>query len=158
MKVFMITWGLLCVFVTVGLFVVYSTDRLPGAPTPQAEYAQILTEAECSPCEENLKRLTKATEGAEVDLHASINAENLAHLKQTTEEFQKVLDRHPRRGAELTEGLSPELLDKAQQLFDKYGMEEGLVRLRESVRRFERPPRKQREHRDPSVDAPDDSP
>ena len=63
MKVFMITWGLFCVLVIVGLFIAYATDNLPGVPTPQAEYAQgeNLTE-ECSPCEENLKQLKEAME------------------------------------------------------------------------------------------------
>ena len=40
------------------------------------------------------------------------------------------------------EGLSPERFDKAQQLIDQYGMEEGLRRLREvdpdAARQFER--------------------
>ena len=53
--------------------------------------------------------------------------------------------------AELTEELSPERFDKAQQLIDQYGTEEGLRRLRESdpeaARRFER-------DRRPSRDAP----
>ena len=60
--------------------------------------------------------------------------------------------------AELTEGLSLERFDKAQQLIDQYGSEEGLRRLRESdpeaARQFER------EQRTPPVrsepDAPDD--
>lgn len=64
MKVFMITWGVLCFLVIVGLFLAYATDQLPGVPAPQAEYAQgeILTEDEYSPCEENLKRLKEARE------------------------------------------------------------------------------------------------
>ena len=64
MKVFLITWGLLCFLVIVGLFIAYATDQLPGVPAPQAEYAQgeILTEDECSPCEENLKQLKEAME------------------------------------------------------------------------------------------------
>ena len=51
MKVFMITWIVLCFLVVVGLFIAYATDNLPGVPTPQAEYAQgeSLTEEECSP-------------------------------------------------------------------------------------------------------------
>lgn len=44
--------------------------------------------------------------------------------------------------AELSQGLSPERFDKAQQLIDEYGTEEGLRRLRESypaaARRLER--------------------
>ena len=73
MKVFMITWGLFCLLIIVGLFIAYTTNQLPGAPTPQAVYTQILTEDECSPCEENLKRLTEAMERAGIDLQSSIN-------------------------------------------------------------------------------------
>ena len=56
--------------------------------------------------------------------------------------------------AELTEGLSPDRFDKAQQLIDQYGTEEGLRRLRQSdpdaARRFERERRPV-----PSHDVPD---
>lgn len=64
MKVFLITWVLLCFLVIIGLFIAYATDNLPGVPAPQAEYAQgeSLTEDECSPCEENLKQLKEAME------------------------------------------------------------------------------------------------
>ena len=60
MKVFMITWGLFCLLVIVGLFIAYATDQLPGVPAPQQ--VGLETEEECSPCEENLKRLKKAME------------------------------------------------------------------------------------------------
>ena len=72
MKVFMITWGLFCFLVIVGLVIAYATDQLPGVPTPKAEYAQdeILTEEECSPCEENLKRLKEAMERWERERNA----------------------------------------------------------------------------------------
>ncbi len=60
MKVFMITWGLFCVLVIVGLFIAYATDQLPGVPAPQQ--VELETEEECSPCEENLKRLKEAME------------------------------------------------------------------------------------------------
>lgn len=64
MKVFMIAWVVFCFLVIAGLFIAYATDNFPGVPVPQAEYAQgeILTEDECSPCEENLKRLKAAME------------------------------------------------------------------------------------------------
>ena len=70
MKVFMITWGLFCVLVIVGLFIAYATDNLPGVPAPQSrsedpdKLGQVGLEAEeeCSPCEENLKRLKEAME------------------------------------------------------------------------------------------------
>ena len=56
--------------------------------------------------------------------------------------------------AELSEGLSPERFNRAQQLIERYGREEGLRRLRESdpeaARRFERERRPV-----PSRNAPD---
>ena len=69
MKVFMITWGLFCVLVIVGLFIAYATDNFPGVPALQ----QVGLEAEedCSPCEENLKRLRKAMERAERERKAA---------------------------------------------------------------------------------------
>ncbi len=70
MKVFMITWGLLCFLVVVGLLIAYATDQLPGVRAPQSRSEDpdksgqvgLETEEECSPCEENLKRLKKAME------------------------------------------------------------------------------------------------
>ena len=70
MKVFMITWGLFCVLVIVGLFIAYATDNLPGVPTPQppsegpnsSGQVGLEAEAECSPCEKNLKQLKEARE------------------------------------------------------------------------------------------------
>ena len=70
MKVFMITWGLFCVLVIVGLFIAYATDNFPGVPAPQSrsedpdKSGQVGVEAEeeCSPCEENLKQLKEAME------------------------------------------------------------------------------------------------
>ena len=70
MKVFMITWGLFCVLVIVGLFIAYATDNFPGVPAPQSRsedpdksgQVELEAEEECSPCEENLKRLKEAME------------------------------------------------------------------------------------------------
>ena len=79
MKVFMITWVVFCFLVVVGLFIAYATDNLPGVSAPQSrsedpdlsrmpmnrhksEQVGLETEAECSPCEENLKRLKEAME------------------------------------------------------------------------------------------------
>ncbi|RKU07124.1 hypothetical protein C6502_17780 [Candidatus Poribacteria bacterium] len=70
MKVFLVTWGLFCVLVIVGLFIAYATDQLPGVLAPQSrsedpdKSGQVGVEAEeeCSPCEENLKRLKEAME------------------------------------------------------------------------------------------------
>ena len=68
MKVFMITWGLLCFLVIVGLLIAYATDQLPGVPAPQQ--VELETEEECSPCEENLKRLKEAMEQWERERNA----------------------------------------------------------------------------------------
>lgn len=69
MKVFMITWVVFCFLVIVGLFIAYATDNFPGVPSPQSrsedpdKSGQVRPEMEeCSPCEENLKRLKKAME------------------------------------------------------------------------------------------------
>ena len=81
MKVFMITWGLFCVLVIVGLFIAYATDNFPGVPAPQSRsedlpihrhsrpvgtdksgQVELETEEDCSPCEENLKQLKEAME------------------------------------------------------------------------------------------------
>ena len=47
MKLFLITWGLFCVLVVVGLFIAYATDNFPGVPVPQQ--VEMQTEADCSP-------------------------------------------------------------------------------------------------------------
>ena len=73
MKVFMITWIALCFLVVVGLFIAYATDNFPGVPAPQSRSESpdksgqvgLETEEECSPCEENLKRLKEVIEQTE---------------------------------------------------------------------------------------------
>lgn len=42
MRVFLITWVVLCFLIIVGLFITYATDQLPGAPASK----QIGLEAE----------------------------------------------------------------------------------------------------------------
>ena len=82
MKVFMITWGLFCFLVVVGLFIVYAMDQLPGVPVAQSrsedpdKSGQVGLEAEeeCSPCEENLKRLKEAMERWERERKATVVA------------------------------------------------------------------------------------
>ena len=64
--------------------------------------------------------------------------------------------------AELTEGLSADPADKAQQLIDQHGTEEGLRRLRESdpdaARQFERDRRPSRDAPKSDESPPEDSP
>ena len=89
MKVFMITWVVFCFLVIVGLFIAYATDQLPGVPVPQSRsedpdpvpmnqhksgQVELETETECSPCEENLKRLIKARERWEQERKAQAAA------------------------------------------------------------------------------------
>ncbi len=87
MKVFLVTWGLFCLLVIVGLFLAYATDNFPGVLAPQSRSEdlpihrhsrQVGTDKseqvglevedsrdraeECSPCEENLARLRKVLE------------------------------------------------------------------------------------------------
>ena len=79
MKVFLITWVVFCFLVIVGLFIAYATDNLPGVPAPQSRsedpdksgQVELETEEECSPCEENLKRLKEAMERAEHERKAA---------------------------------------------------------------------------------------
>ena len=64
--------------------------------------------------------------------------------------------------AELSRELSTDPADKAQQLIDQYGTEEGLRRLRksdpEAARQFESVPRPGRERRNlPTHDTSDDA-
>ena len=68
MKVFMITWGLFCLFIIAGLFIAYATDNFPGVPSSQQVEPD--TEEDCSPCEENLKRLKEAQHRQERDRNA----------------------------------------------------------------------------------------
>ena len=82
MKGFMITWVVFCFLVIVGLFIAYATDNLPGVPASQSRSEDpdksgqigLETEEECSPCEENLKRLKKAIEQAEREREAQAAA------------------------------------------------------------------------------------
>lgn len=88
MKVFMITWVVFCFLVIVGLFIAYATDNLPGVPVAQSgsedpdKPEQVGLEIEdsrnraeeCSPCEENLKRLIKARERWERERKATVVA------------------------------------------------------------------------------------
>ena len=69
MKVFMIAWVVFCFLVIVGLFIAYATDQLPGVPASQQ--VELEAEDECSPCEENLKRLKQAMERAERERKAA---------------------------------------------------------------------------------------
>jgi hypothetical protein len=70
MKLFLITWGLFCLLVIMGLFIAYATDQLPGVPAPkqvglQVEDSRNGAEEGCSPCEANLARLQKLLEQQE---------------------------------------------------------------------------------------------
>ncbi len=55
--------GITLFFSHCGVFIAYATDNLPGIPASQQ--VELETEEECSPCEENLKRLKEAMERAE---------------------------------------------------------------------------------------------
>ena len=60
MKVFLITWGLFCFLVIVGLFIAYATDTLPMQPQKQLAIDSLEADENCSPCAENIARLNKA--------------------------------------------------------------------------------------------------
>ena len=79
MKVFIITWGLFCLLVIVGLFIAYATDQLPGVSVLQQ--VELETEVECSPCEENLKRLKEAMEQWERERKAQAAADTASQAE-----------------------------------------------------------------------------
>ena len=72
-----------CFLVIVGLFIAYATDNLPGVPTPKSRagdpdlsgIVELETEEECSPCEENLKRLKMAQQRWERERKAAAMSE-----------------------------------------------------------------------------------
>ena len=65
MRVFLVTWVVFCFLVIVGLFIAYAMDTFPMQPQKQSAIDSLEAEGDCSPCEENLKRLRKAMERAE---------------------------------------------------------------------------------------------
>ena len=77
MKVFLIAWVVFCFLVIAGLLIAYATDNFPGVSAPQR--VEIETEEECSPCEENLKRLKQAMERAERERKAQAVAASDTH-------------------------------------------------------------------------------
>ena len=70
MKMFMVTWFLVCFLVIAVLFIAYATDHLPGVPV--AQHVSLETKETCSPCEENLKRLREARERWERERKAQV--------------------------------------------------------------------------------------
>lgn len=111
MKVFLITWGVFCVLVVVGLFIAYATDNLPGVPTPQQ--VGLEAAAECSPCEENVKRLKKAMEQSQKTaemFYREGTDDNLGQLQKTLETFDSelsALEREKNKAAK-TAGQPPD--------------------------------------------------
>lgn len=109
MKAFLITWGLFCFLVVVGLFIAYATDNLPGVPSPK----QVGLETdECSPCEDNIKRLKQAMEqlqkaGATFDHERTDdNREQLKKALETLDSAIIPLEREKNKAAEES-GQSP---------------------------------------------------
>ena len=90
------------------------------------------------------------------------NLVNKAHVHHGAEHLHETQNVES-QAMQLREQLSPERFDKARQLIDQYGTEEGLRRLRESdpdaARQFERhrpiSPRKQGENKEPAREVPD---
>ena len=92
MKVFLITWGLLCFLVIVGLLIAYTTDKLPGVSV--AEPVALETTGECSPCEENIARIKEAmeqTQKTSETFYLEQTDENLEQFKKTLETFDREL-------------------------------------------------------------------
>ena len=114
------------------------------------------------------RRRSEDANGASVPSDVPPSPSDLPDMVESTPSPQSVADLEKQLTpegieAELSQGLSLERFDKAQDLIDQYGTEEGLRRLRESdpdaARQFERhppvSPRKQGESRGPGRDAPD---
>ena len=102
-------------------------------------------------------RFSEDTQRAPVRSDVHVSPSNLPDMVKPTPSPQSVADLEKQLtlegiDAELSEGVSAEHFDKAQQFIDQYGTEEGLRRLRkidpEAARQFER-------ERRPSRDAPD---
>ena len=120
------------------------TTQLASVPDSQQ------VEDECSPCEENLKHLKKARERWEREHNAQVapvSPSDPPGITKPTPSHPSVADIEKQLTpmgieSELSEGVSTDSFDKAQQLIDDYGTEEGLRRLREmapeAARRFER--------------------
>ena len=142
MKVFMITWGLFCLLVVVGLIIVYATDNFPGVPAPQQ--VEMETEDECSPCEENLKRLTEAMEAGN-DLPAAINAENVSDEKQYAEylAFSDKLEASIKNAENMSDKKKREKKAYAEQLrafvaYQRNTSAENLARVEQASEEFQK--------------------
>lgn len=91
MKIFLIAWGILCFLVIVGLFIVYTTDELPGDPASQQVKLPAPMVEDCSPCTENSARLKKVIQQAERERasKAAKNIERLARLKKVIQQVER---------------------------------------------------------------------
>ena len=119
---------------------------LDGAPMPHGHHGEDAASAG-----------TGSFEDFPARSDSPLSSSDLSRVVESTPSSQSVEDIEKQLTpagieAELTEGLSPERFNNAQQLIDEYGSEEGLRRLKESdpeaARQFER-------RRRPSRDAPD---
>ena len=92
MKVFLIIWTVICLLVVAGLVVAYATDLLPRVKV--SSFPLGVVEADCSPCEENVKRLKEALRRAESGHRVSPTTEHGEQLKTATEELIKAFEKN----------------------------------------------------------------
>ena len=125
------------------------TDGGKQTPTGEGEYQQQISDATVSvsveergevPAHSEASPVTDAPSGPIGAAHIHHGEENI-HEPPAAESLK----------TQLKERLSPERFNKAQQLIDQYGSEEGLRRFRqmdpEAARQFESVPRPERERR-----------
>ena len=122
MKTFLVAVSSFCLCGILLCFLAYATGnfpipkvtKLPSVPVPPQQATTVETDPLCSPC-----------------------VERMASLLEMMEQVVTPLDRE----ADGWNGVSPEQREKAKQLFDQYGTEEGLRRLRgsdpDAARKFE---------------------
>lgn len=138
MKAFLVTVSTLCVSGILLCFLAYATGNFPFVPTvydikkpTQAqkvvmETSSVETDAQCTPCVEKMASILEM-----------IETEWEADMTALFEQSVKTVETDAHRWV----WLSSEQREQAQQLFDQYGTEEGLRRLREmdpdAARRFE---------------------
>ena len=139
MKVFLVMISSLCLCGILVCFWAYATNRLPGVPTVAAPETSVVEDPLCSPCVERMASLLEMIEQEwEGDL--------MAFLEQPVTPSETAA--HSRAG------LSPAQREKAKQLFNQYGSEEGLRHLRETdpdaARQYE-PPVRSKSGDDPST-------
>ena len=144
MKAFLVTVSSLCLCGILLCFLAYATGNFPFVPRVYDRVFGVVKfdNSENLPKPTQLQQVVMQTPSIETDPLCSPCVERMVLLmetiKQEWEEKQLIPIKNAAQG---WAKLSPEQREKAKQLFDQFGTEEGLRRLRESdpeaARRFE---------------------